>query len=167
MLVASTGVLAGCGSDESAKADTKVTAEPSKAKSAPAERKAAPTAEALIAEFKKAGIPVGKTLAYTEKTDGNNLLGRPGQYFAKVNWIDTRLKDGLGDFDTSDGGSLEMFKSAGDAKKRYEYVKGITSSNSAFAEYDYLHGTVFLRLATELTPSQAKQYDEIVKTAVS
>lgn len=125
-----------------------------------------PTAESLISRFKKVGIPIGKTLAYTEETDGNNLLGRPGQYYAKVNWVDERMKDGTGDFDTSDGGALEMFTSERDARKRYEYLKAVTSSTPLFAEYDYLRDTVVLRLAIELTPTQAKAYESVVKDAL-
>ncbi len=127
---------------------------------------AAPTSKSLVAQFKEAGIPIGKTRFWNAKTDQNDLLGRPGQYHAKVSWFDGRVEDGLGDFDVSDGGSLEMFKSESAAKRRYRYLKGITSSSPLFAEYSYLHGTVLLRLATELTPSQAKEYEGVVTSAL-
>jgi hypothetical protein len=39
-----------------------------------------PTAREFIAGFKRAGLPVGKVICYTDETDPNNLLGRPGGY---------------------------------------------------------------------------------------
>jgi len=37
------------------------------------------------------------------------------------------------------------------------------SSSSLFAEYEYLHGTVLLRLSHYLTPSEAVGYERALK----
>ena len=65
----------------------------------------------------------------------------------------------------SGGGSVETFESEDDAKRRYEYVSAIAKS-PLFAEYDYLEGTVFLRISSELTPTQAKACERAFRDAV-
>ena len=40
-----------------------------------------------------AGIAVADVRAFTAENDPNQLLGRPGQYVAKVSWKDTRAQD--------------------------------------------------------------------------
>jgi hypothetical protein len=115
-----------------------------------------PTATDVLASLRHAGMPVGKFVAYTEVTDQNHLLGRPGQYTSKVNFHDTRIQSVAG-FDTSGGGSVEVFKSRDDAKRRFVYVQNF-GKTSMFAEYDYLAGAILLRLSNVLTPSQAAKY---------
>jgi len=67
------------------------------------------------------------------------------------------------EFDIDGGGSVETFGSKGDAKKRYDYVHSISSSGAIFAEYEYLHDTVLLRLSHYLRPKQAAGYDRALK----
>ena len=65
--------------------------------------------------------------------------------------------------DTEQGGSVEVFGSEGDAKQRADYVRSITRGSAIFAEYSYLRGRVFLRVSKELTPRQAKAYEQALK----
>src|SRR5579871_3242861 len=54
-----------------------------------------PSPRAAITAFQNAGLPVNGVTYYTPVTDGNGLLGRPGEYIAKVNWNDARdVEDG-------------------------------------------------------------------------
>jgi hypothetical protein len=97
-------------------------------------------------------------------SDPNKLLGRPGQYTGKANFHDRRLHGAA--FDVDNGGSVETFRSKGDASNRYKYVHAIATSSGLFAEYDYLEGTVLLRVSHELTPRQAKAYERAFRRAV-
>jgi hypothetical protein len=69
--------------------------------------------------------------------------------------------------DVSEGGSIEVFALEADAEKRTEYVESIGKSGvGPFAEYDYRRGQVLLRVAGNLTPKQARQYERALKTVV-
>ncbi len=89
----------------------------------------------------------------------------PGQYIGKANFRDRRAQDGSG-FDVSNGGSVETFASKAEAARRFHYVQTISQSSSLFVEYDYLEGTVFLRVSHNLTPAQAKAYETRLRRAV-
>lgn len=116
-----------------------------------------PTAEQIVKSLKKAGLPIGKYRVYTAATDPNKLLGRPGQYTSKVNFNDTRIGF-RSDYSVDGGGAVEVFPDESGAKSRYSYLVALAKS-PLFAEYTYLQGKVVLRVAHELTPAQAKQYE--------
>lgn len=115
---------------------------------------------ALVPSVKLTGV-------VTAANDGNHLLGRPGQYTSKITFSDSRIPSsetaGLKADDVSSGGSIEAFDNAADAQARAKYVEAVTKSVPAFAEYDYLHGTILIRVSQLLTPDQAATY----KTAVA
>ncbi|MEU8033481.1 hypothetical protein AB0C13_33465 [Streptomyces sp. NPDC049099] len=102
----------------------------------------------------------------TAASDPNHLLGRPGQYTSKVTFTDNRIKaadvEGTEKGDVERGGAVEVFGSSADAATRAKYVEAVTKSMPALAEYDYVHGTVLVRVSHYLTPKQAAEY----KTAV-
>lgn len=118
----------------------------------------------VITKLRSAGLPIGLVRYYTASSDPNKLLGRPGQYNGKANFRD-RFLSGAG-FDVENGGSVETFSNTTAARKRFNYVSSVTESSPLFAEYDYLEGTVFLRLSHELTPKQAKVYERAFRRAV-
>jgi hypothetical protein len=118
----------------------------------------------VISALRHAGIPIGRVRYYTPSSDPNKLLGRPGQYTGKANFRDRRIRSA--GFDVDDGGSVETFASKDEAKRRFDYVSAIAKSASLFAEYDYVEGTVFLRVSHELTPAQAKAYERAFRHAV-
>lgn len=116
-----------------------------------------PSAEHVIKQLQAAGVPIDASQELTATNDPNKLLGRPGQYTGKAFFHDTRLpaeKNSLHPelMDSDSGGSVEVFASEADAKRRAEYVRSITQGNALFAEYSYLHGTVFIRVTKKLTP---------------
>ena len=124
-------------------------------------------AGSLVGLFQANGLPVGKFQVYNASTDPNKLLGRPGLYTSKSNFIDTRIKASSfaspGEIDTDQGGSVEVFASEEDAKKRADYVRSITRGSALFAEYRYLRDRVFLRVSKELTPKQANAYNRLMR----
>ncbi|KIZ16813.1 hypothetical protein [Streptomyces natalensis] len=103
----------------------------------------------------------------TAANDPNHLLGRPNQYTSKIAFADSQIpaKDtepgGAKMYKTGDvqlGGSVEVFSSPGDAAARTKYVAAVTKTVQWFAEYDYQHGDIVLRLSHLLTPDQAAKY---------
>ena len=135
---------------------------------APGSNTGAPTAEQVIVMLRAAGFPIGKIKIYSASNDANLLLGRPGQYTGKVNFRDRRIKDGGGGFAVSSGGSIEVFASKADARRRSNYVTAIfeSASPSVPSEYDYLEGNTFLRLSHVLTPVQARKYEAALRRFV-
>jgi hypothetical protein len=75
---------------------------------------------------------------------------------------------GGGGFAVSAGGSVEMFASRSDAKRRFDYVSAIfrSASPSIPGERVYLVGNAVLRLSHVLTPTQAKKYEAALRRLV-
>lgn len=119
------------------------------------------TAEQIANEIKEKNSNVGKIVTYTETTDPNNLLGKEGQYISKIIFEDVRLEQ----FEDGEpvGGTIEVFKNKKDMKKRKEYLEPFASSSGMLAEYMYNTNNAIIRLNKKLTPSQAKEYEELFK----
>jgi hypothetical protein len=117
-----------------------------------------PTAREFIAGFKRAGLPVGKVICYTDETDPNDLLGRPGGYVEKCDWADKREEQSLPDDPI--GGSIETFERPGGAVQRAEYLKAFEGAGAFSSGYTYLpkNSNWVLRIDSELTKSQAQAY---------
>ena len=119
------------------------------------------TAQDVIDVLKKEGLNIDKVVKYDEKTDTNELLGRPGQYIAKSNFSVKELEtNDDSDIDVSEGGSVEIFANAKDAKARYDYISEVSKGMSILSEYDYLNGKILLRLSNSILPSKAKEYEK-------
>ncbi|MCP1355421.1 hypothetical protein [Aneurinibacillus migulanus] len=132
---------------------------------APIEKPKPANASEVVKSMKESGLHIGKTETYTASNDPNNLLGRPGQYTSKVNFVDTSIKtDVINSIEVTNGGSVEMFDNEEDAKNRYDYISGIAKKmGGPFSEYDYLEGKVLIRVSKEFTPDQAKRYEKALK----
>ena len=121
------------------------------------------TAEVVLARLKGAGIPIGEYVVFDEETDPNKLLGRPNGYVGKINFLDTRIdRTRQDDFDTSDGGSIEVFTTPEAARARKDYIDALGKGSPFFVEYSYVNGKVLVRVSKELTPSQAAEYENAV-----
>jgi hypothetical protein len=126
------------------------------------------SAAELARQLKAAGLPVRHLIVYTATTDPNHQLGRQGGYTSKVAWVDPRaIKAGAGN-PASDrggiefGGGIEAFPTTTSARARYELLRGF---QPPFGDgYDYLSGTVVLRLSQYLTPAQARAYRAALAT---
>jgi hypothetical protein len=130
---------------------------PSGAAPPPSATQPASTPEAVIAHLKAAGLPITGEVVYTAETDTNKLLGRPGQYTAKANWLDARAPE------AGDANTVEIFATDADRKTRQDYVAAAAKS-PIFAEYGYAKGRVLLRVAGRLSPDQAAEYDRALQT---
>lgn len=119
------------------------------------------TAEEIINKLKEKGFSIGRVVVYNEETDLNNLLGRPNQYITKINFEDTRIEGNESlDEDTMLGGTIETFNNNTDMENRKEYCEALSSQFSASNQYIYGNNYALLRIDNELTPSQAKEYEE-------
>lgn len=110
-----------------------------------------------------AAVPTAKlTGTVTAANDPNHLLGRPGQYTSKITFADSRVSKSdasmyhVGDVEL--GGAVEVFPDASSAQARASYIQAVTKEMPALTEYDYLHGTVLVRVSHYLTPTQATEY---------
>ena len=117
------------------------------------------SADAVIEAFKSAGIPITNEVIYTAETDPNELLGRPHQYIAKLSWIDNRIASS-GDSGVDTGGTIETFSNEEDLLARKEYIDEL-SKTPLFAQYIYSNGLLLLRISANLTPDEAKGYEDI------
>lgn len=159
VLFLSAAVLNGCGPTSSS------TNNNANSPSSSASKSQKPSdANAIVNALKAAGMPIGNVNVYTETNDPNKLLGRPGQYTSKVNFIDTTVnEDSSQGIEVLNGGSVEVFANQDDSKKRYDYVSNIAKSAPMFNEYDFQFRNVVLRTSKDLTPTQEKAYEEALK----
>lgn len=169
VLAAATLLLAaGCGgsSKTSTPAANTAPAASTASAAAPAAHTTAPSATdaaGVVTRLKAAGLPVGAVIVYTAASDPNHLLGRPGGYTSKAGFADTRIdpKDAK---DTSAGsvdlgGDIEVFSDAAGAQARADYIRKALASMPMFGtQYEFVSGTVLLRLSQVLTPDQAAAY---------
>ena len=119
------------------------------------------TAEEIVNLMKEKNTNIGKIVVYTEETDLNNLLGRPNQYTSKIQFADNRLDQSYVEENDAKGGTIEVFGTKEDMEKRKDYIETISSSASLFTQYIYSKGYAILRLDVELTPEQAKEYENL------
>lgn len=130
-------------------------------------------AEEIINKMKNENPNIGKIVVYTEDTDTNQLLGRPGQYTSKILFEDKRLKqeNANNEYLTEEerneptGGTIEVFANEKDMESRKKYVENFTST-AMFSQYVYAKGNVLLRVEGKLTPSQAKEYEGLLNKIV-
>lgn len=127
-----------------------------------------PNAEGLLTELKEKNSNLEKIQVFTEETDPNEKLGRPGNYISKADFSDTRLDQEGSEYLV--GGTLETFSSKGDCDKRAEYLNKMNDPSIVFLalnQYVYQYDKVLLRIDYDLTPEQADEYksqfDEIMK----
>lgn len=117
------------------------------------------TAKELVTKLKMAKLPIGKIIVYTEKTDTNNLLGRPNQYISKVSFADKGVVQYLPN--DPEGGTIETFNNSEDLTDRVTYIKTIEKSMPVFTEYIVINGNYLLRLNKKLTSKQVAKYKKV------
>ncbi len=99
----------------------------------------------------------------TAQNDPNKLLGRPGHYTSAAVFTDSRVpkeNQTTDQLSADNGGKVEVFASEDGAKSRYDYIQGLATRTPIAAEYDYLSGTVLVRVTKNLEPDAAKQYQD-------
>ena len=128
------------------------------------------TSEEIVSELKEKGLNIGKIVTYNEENDLNSLLGRPHQYTSKTTFEVIGIEQSNSNLDPEYfseeernepiGGTIEVFKSEEDMKNRKNYVETVSASASIFTEYSYGSKCVLLRLNKQLTPTEAKKFEE-------
>lgn len=121
------------------------------------------TAEDALLSLRNQGFPITHILIFDEKTDLNNLLGRPGKYIGKADFLDSRIENqeidesqGLG------GGTIEVFDDIDACQSRYSYLNSLTDASlGAFGVNQYIYKTDYtiFRVSYEILPSEAKEYE--------
>lgn len=105
-------------------------------------------------------------MIYDELSDPNELLGRPGQYFAKATWRDARIRPDQDDpnrMDVDLGGTVELFRTPAEFEARRQYLELLTTSGVPwFVSYQYARWPVILRVSKALPPSLAAEYDRVL-----
>lgn len=119
---------------------------------------------ATVAQAITRAVPQARQIAaYTAASDPNHLLGRPHEYTSKVEFSDSRIRaadvQGQPPASLQYGASIEVFADSMDAGARMGSIQANAAGQPAFAEYDYVHGNVLVRVSHYLTPDQAADYD--------
>lgn len=144
-------------------------------------------AEDVVNLLKKSEeLPIGEINVYSADNDPNELLGRPGGYTSKADFLDanvekkaieTAVEEGSNEaevkqsiresFGVENGGSVEVFETNEDAEKRKEYIETITKEmGGLLTEYSYVKKNVLLRLSKSLTHDHAAVYETVLKETI-
>lgn len=112
----------------------------------------------LLQAFKDAGLSVIDEAEYTEETDPNEKLGRPGEYIEKINFNDSGFYE-KGDTPEI---SIEVFSSKKDMEKRRDYIQAIVDASdmNAFKYYIYDADKILFRIPYSVTPKVAAEYEK-------
>lgn len=93
----------------------------------------------------------------TEDTDSNDLLGRPDGYKAATVLYDSR-SDGCDGPGVDCGAVVEQWPDSDAAQERADYIESIGAPLAN--EYDYVSGSMVLRVSGALKPSEASEYED-------
>ena len=126
-----------------------------------------PTAEeamqALQQQFPEA---IDTVIVYDEYTDPNKLLGRPGEYLGKADFVDSRIEMNKNPYMSEalkEGGTLECFAKAADCDARYDYLcsmNGIELGVFGANAYLYKYERAIFRVSYQLPPADAAAYQQ-------
>lgn len=163
ILLGSVGLLIACSRSESSniaklEADSAARTQPS-----PLPSPDLLTSEQVMTALKNADLPIINEIMYTEQSDPNNLLGRPGQYVGKVNFSDKRIEKTSRD---KQGCTVEVFASLTDMENRKSYLNAVTGPTSVGPgkQYIYAHKNALLRLEFAMLPKDAAVYEQVLKS---
>lgn len=160
-------LAAGCGNNTVPGASSTGSApDPSSAGASATTSKDLGDAESVLAKIKTHVDQVTLNKTYTEDDDPNHLLGRPNGYTSKVAFRDSRIdQKGQDDVDAASdaidrGGSVEVYPDNTGAQARADYIQGLLKGGGLGSEYDYVRGSVIVRVTGDLTPSKARTYED-------
>jgi hypothetical protein len=131
--------------------------------------KTAPDAATLAKALQAAsGGHIKSLWTYTEDTDPNNLIGRPGGYTSATFAYDNRVPDCKAKPESMCGAQVEQFANEADAKRRLDYIAGIYKAAPILGtEYLTVEGSTLLRVTGELKPAVNRAYVAAFKAALS
>ena len=146
------------------------------------------TAKEITDKLKEKIPSIENIVVYNEENDPNNLLGRPNSYISKTAFKDNRISHYPEDKENFEKylntlseeekkeqleelipeiGTVEVFNNEKDLKTRKEYLEAMSSGTGLFTQYIYANGCVLLRLFSEATPTQAKEYENVFNTIMN
>lgn len=119
------------------------------------------TAEGILAALVQQGLPIGEQVVYTEETDPNERLGRPGSYVGKAAWLDVRAQDGclVDEIGWDCGGDVEVFDDQAALDDRFVYLSGFANESVVGGYYMWKVENAIVRVGFALTPTEASDYD--------
>lgn len=132
------------------------------------EKKKEVTAQNALEQLRQKNENVSDVIVFHEENDGNNLLGRPGEYIGKADFSDARIPE---TFNTEEekyqyglhGGTIEVFRSEKDCENRTKYIQSFMRADlGAFGvnQYVYQYDKALFRVSYDITPDQAQVYKE-------
>lgn len=116
-----------------------------------ARRPSDPAPEEILESLKDAGLELEITEIFTEETDVNHALGRPGKYTGKADFA-------IGSVEKN---TIETFANTADCDAREKYLSAYTDASlGAFGlnQYMYKADLAILRISYEITPTNAEEY---------
>ncbi|RLK62615.1 hypothetical protein D3H64_08810 [Atopobacter sp. AH10] len=127
--------------------------------------------EAFVIERIKAVDGITGVSAVTEDNDPNQQLGKQGGYTAQVYFsskmVEQSKVDGnsLIDKGTDAGGSIEVYKTEEEAKKRDSYLATFDGGMFSSGSHSVL-GTIVIRTSSILKASQQKELEQNLKNSL-
>jgi len=105
---------------------------------------------------------VAKVVTTTAEADPNNLLGRPGQYTARITFTVPGTKSAGGDQQSCDrGGCIEQWPNQAAAQKRADYIKQLGERLPFAVEYNTARPDgLLLRISRAASPAAAKKIQD-------
>ena len=132
------------------------------------------TEESFIIERLKLVPEVASIGAATEDHDPNNQLNKQGGYTAQVYFSSTlvtpnagnRTPDQVIDDGTEGGGSIEVYKTSGDAERRNTYLSGFDGTVFASGSHTVMD-TCVIRISSRLTASEQAALESSIIEALT
>ena len=145
----------------------------------------------VIKSLKDDGLPIADEVEYSQENDPNELLGRPGEYVQKINFndndvIERQTEESIKDLKKSETDAfkfdkkaiddhrksmsklnrdkldctIEMFENSKDLDARAKKIEALSGLAN---QYVYKKGKFLLRISYDVTPDNAKKYEESFK----
>ena len=131
-----------------------------------------PTSDFIIERLKNVK-DIDKIEAVTEEKDPNGNLNKPGGYTTQVYFSSPLVKDEYGLFTgdviedgTDCGGSVEVYKTVPEAKKRNDYLSAFDGGILSGGAHT-VYGSIIIRTSGELTASQQKALEDAILNALT
>lgn len=117
------------------------------------------TMQNVIDAITAANLPINKPFHYDEANDPNELLGRPNQYTAKMNFKDPDTKDVEL--------SIEIFPSNERAEARCAYIESIGKASSILSKYCFVNRNAVLHIHSKMQPYRAAEYERAFRGVIA
>lgn len=119
-------------------------------------------------------MPIVQEVTYTEKTDPNQLMGRPDQYTSKCAWNDKRDKEHVDwvnnpENKEKDGVecTIEVCDKKSQAKDRDKYLRNVVKNMPMLnRQYIYYCDRAVMRVSFNVIPKEAKKYQKAFEKIV-